>query len=730
MIPSKHIAHTLLSLFFYLFSTTVFAEVGDNSVGMNTHHPTQAMIDSCVDLGVKWIRVDGNWFNLEPSNNDYNFGFMDQIVERANTAGLQVYITLAYTPEWVPRHGDSDGQYHNDAPNNSEHWTDFIRAVVPHYRAMGVTHFGLWNEPNLDGFWEGSLQEYVDIIALPGAATIREICEDCMVLGPDLAPIRDPDDALEYILSRTLTTWDILTHHIYKGFHETDQEIWEDTFINQLDQGLIPFISTRGLTEIFETVGWSGEVWITETGHHCEPAENPEQEEMQATYVTRVLEEQLARDWYTNTFFYEITDCGPDQPECTIDGFGLMRATSGNPGSRQFPNDFRLKPAFIALRNFIDDHPEITGSGPSPACSDGIDNDQDGNTDLADRGCSDPFDDDESDDPQRDIFEAYYHDDITIDGDAADFGEPGWLILGTESWTGTEPLGSGDLEVRAAARWSEQGLSLAFFVTDDLHDNTHSIADLWMGDSVQIALDIRQNGGQEYDDSDDHEINIAWANNQTQVYRFHGPSNASNEIDAAIMLNGDQITYEIFLAHSAIPSATMQTNTTLGFSFLVNDADGSGRTGWIEWTPGIGSGKIPELFGEILFKEEEIIVDEIEHSEVVEEIDTLEDTTTSPETTDVVEEVVVPDSAPDNIDDISEQDTQITDDTYITPDDGQTTSTTDAQQDSNSNPEQTTVESGCGCFIYTHQQPNSGSGWGFIVFTVFFLRRRLYGRRT
>lgn len=49
-------------------------------------------------------------------------------------------------------------------------------------------------------------------------------------------------------------------------------------------------------------------------------------------------------------------------------------------------------------------------------CSDGLDNDRDGSVDSADRGCSDPYDDDESDDPPAYVFQC--QDGIDNDGDA------------------------------------------------------------------------------------------------------------------------------------------------------------------------------------------------------------------------------------------------------------------------------------------------------------------------
>jgi len=39
------------------------------------------------------------------------------------------------------------------------------------------------------------------------------------------------------------------------------------------------------------------------------------------------------------------------------------------------------------------------------------------------------------------------------------------------------------------------------------------------------------------------------------------------------------------------------------FSILVNDNDGAGRRGWIEWASGIGQGKNPKLYAVCRFTE-------------------------------------------------------------------------------------------------------------------------------
>ncbi|HUU04192.1 MAG TPA: sugar-binding protein [Myxococcota bacterium] len=593
-----------LILLFLAAAPRVTAGLGDNSVGMNIHLGRQSFIDACADLGVGWVRMDANWFNLNPSLGVYNYGQMENYVTRANAAGLKVFVSLGYTPEWVSRKGDSDGEFGNDCPVDSTDWVNFVQNFVTHFSAApyNVTHFGIWNEPNLDGFFEGTLDDYANIILLPGAAAVRAACPTCLVLGPELANVGDCDVYLEGVLSRVpINTFDIVTHHIYQDFIETGclpYGLGGDCFENALEFQRFPF-TRRSLKQILDAAGWAGEVWITETGDRATPGDSGE-ENNQATFVTRVLEEQLSRAWYTNSFFYEIQDCKPDQPECTIDGFGLMRAVTGSPGSRTFPGDFRLKPAFLALRQFIDDHPEIVGTQPPPQCGDGADNDGDGRTDLDDRGCTGALDDDESDDPPRLRLSAYRTPGMTLDGDCGEVGPDGWLLLGEEAWHGIEPLtGAGDLSVRVAVRWAGTDLYLAFEVTDDVHDNDHVAAELWQADSIQLAFDVGADGGDGYDDSDDHEFGFALAAGQVVSYRFHGPAGATDDFSTAIVRQGTTTNYEIRIGSAALPGVSFTPGTLARFSFLVNDADGAGRLGWIEWTSGIGVSKIPEWYGEI-----------------------------------------------------------------------------------------------------------------------------------
>ena len=69
--------------------------------GINTHLPSAALLDKVAQTGIDWIRVDFNWFLMEPSNDDFNWGQTGQMVNDARARDLEVFATLAYTPGWA-----------------------------------------------------------------------------------------------------------------------------------------------------------------------------------------------------------------------------------------------------------------------------------------------------------------------------------------------------------------------------------------------------------------------------------------------------------------------------------------------------------------------------------------------------------------------------------------------------------------------------------------------------
>ena len=71
-------------------------------VGMNVHIPSNAALDDVArGLGAKWIRIDFDWFRIEPERDDFRWGAWDRLIGHARELGLQIMATMAYTPGWA-----------------------------------------------------------------------------------------------------------------------------------------------------------------------------------------------------------------------------------------------------------------------------------------------------------------------------------------------------------------------------------------------------------------------------------------------------------------------------------------------------------------------------------------------------------------------------------------------------------------------------------------------------
>ncbi len=104
-----------------------------------------------------------------------SFAYLDPIVDGARLQGLNIYATVAYTPQWassapgcVPHSSDQVLSCDNKRPSDKALWAAAVSAVVSHYQGK-VECWGIWNEPNLRGFFDGTLQQFVDEIFLPAA---------------------------------------------------------------------------------------------------------------------------------------------------------------------------------------------------------------------------------------------------------------------------------------------------------------------------------------------------------------------------------------------------------------------------------------------------------------------------------------------------------------------------------------------------------------------------------
>lgn len=191
--------------------------------------------------------------------------------------------------------------------------------------------------------------------------------------------------------------------------------------------------------------------------------------------------------------------------------------------------------------------------------------------------------------------------------------------LSPEEWAGAMPLavnradqikniaawgGTEDLSGTGYVKWDRGHLYLAMDVQDNQHVQNGTGGDIWQGDSLQFAIDagrVNGAGSTQY-----NEFGMALGSNGVTVWRWMSgngkPAGELETVQAAVYRSGTHTVYEIALPWEEVLPANQapQAGGILGFSLLINENDGSGRRGWMEYMSGIGSSKNTQLFGDLL----------------------------------------------------------------------------------------------------------------------------------
>ncbi|MFZ2654282.1 MAG: sugar-binding protein [Victivallales bacterium] len=153
--------------------------------------------------------------------------------------------------------------------------------------------------------------------------------------------------------------------------------------------------------------------------------------------------------------------------------------------------------------------------------------------------------------------------------------------------------GANDLAVKAYLMWDDTYLYFAVDVDDDKYCQNETKSSVWLGDSVQCIFDVPETEKIPFS-----EYEIAMTKKGPSIYAASGAPVEDIKLAISKKEGSEGFTYEM-----AIPWKTLKINPAegkeLGFTFLVNDNDGNGREGWIEWTPGIAVSKDPSTFARI-----------------------------------------------------------------------------------------------------------------------------------
>jgi hypothetical protein len=177
-------------------------------------------------LGVKWARVQTGWNRCETVKGQYDFAWLDEVVDPLLAQGIQPWFNLGfgnrlYMPEAEPLATGWPPIFTKEARAG---WAAFVEAIAKHF-ASRIKCWEIWNEPNAKtNFWkpgQANPNEYMVLVNLT-APLLRRWIPDATLIGLALSGCRaSATEFLETCMKAGLGNHvDRISFHPYGQFPE------------------------------------------------------------------------------------------------------------------------------------------------------------------------------------------------------------------------------------------------------------------------------------------------------------------------------------------------------------------------------------------------------------------------------------------------------------------------------------------------------------------------------
>ena len=139
------------------------------------------------EAGFVWLRQEFPWEDLEVTGRgQFDWAKYDRIVEMTAAHGLRLMVRLSNPPAWSradPQAGDLG------PPDDLQDFVNYAAAVAQRYRGR-ITHYQVWNEPNIFPEWGNDFVDparYTELLCRTYAA-LKRVDPDIVVVNAAIAP--------------------------------------------------------------------------------------------------------------------------------------------------------------------------------------------------------------------------------------------------------------------------------------------------------------------------------------------------------------------------------------------------------------------------------------------------------------------------------------------------------------------------------------------------------------
>lgn len=163
------------------------------------------------DMGVYWEDKDGAHFNWQ---------YIDALYDFLLEAGVKPFVELAFMPEQLKSGEQTIFWWRGNVtpPRSYERWGELVKNLALHLKErygeeeVATWYFEVWNEPNLSGFFSGTIDEYFKLYET-SAHAIKEVSSHFRVGGPATAGCAWISEIIDYCKAKSVPLDFVSTHH-------------------------------------------------------------------------------------------------------------------------------------------------------------------------------------------------------------------------------------------------------------------------------------------------------------------------------------------------------------------------------------------------------------------------------------------------------------------------------------------------------------------------------------
>jgi xylan 1,4-beta-xylosidase len=178
------------------------------------------------ECGFKYIRMHGLLTDdmgvyKEDKNgkSEYNYMYIDVLFDFLQSIGMKPFVELGFMPSALASGDKTIFWWRGNVtpPKDYEKWGALIRNLTEHFTErygadeVKTWYFEVWNEPNLDGFWAGTQEEYFKLYKYSVNA-IKSVNPSYRVGGPATAGAAWESEIIDFCTKNNLPIDFISTH--------------------------------------------------------------------------------------------------------------------------------------------------------------------------------------------------------------------------------------------------------------------------------------------------------------------------------------------------------------------------------------------------------------------------------------------------------------------------------------------------------------------------------------